>query len=250
MKTSYMKKISNICKKINWYCVFIILTTIVLLYLLFGRINTVKENNENMNVMENIFTNIYDTNEWGNNNNKDYNGSSGEGSQVSININTYVPFLKEFIQKNNIKSVVDLGCGDVRCGHLIYDDLNVTYTGYDTYKKLIEYNSTQYSQPKYTFIYLDFCNNKEDIINADMCILKDVLQHWSLDDIYTFLDYIIANKKFKYILLVNCCHQKVDNTEIKTGSFRPLSSDYLPLKKYNPKKVYKYHTKEVCLIEV
>ena len=245
-----MKNILYKKKKINWKYVFMIGITIVLLYVLFGRMNTVKENNENMNIMESVFTKIYDTNEWGNNNNKEYNGSSGEGSDVSVNINTYVPFLKEFIQKNNIKSVVDLGCGDVRCGHLIYDDLDVTYTGYDTYKKIIEYNSRQYSKPKYTFIHSDFCNKKDQIINADMCILKDVLQHWSLDNIYTFLDYIIANKKFKYILITNCCHQKADNTEIKTGSFRPLSSEYLPLKKYSPKKVYKYHTKEVCLIEL
>ena len=92
-----MKKIVH-TKKINWNYVLMLAITVALLYFLFGRMNVIKENNES--IMESIFTNIYDTNEWGNNNNKDYNGSSGEGSDVSVNINTYVPFVKEFIEKN------------------------------------------------------------------------------------------------------------------------------------------------------
>jgi hypothetical protein len=158
--------------------------------------------------------------------------------------------LKKVITDNNIKNVVDLGCGDFRCGKLIYDDLDVSYTGYDAYKKVIDYNSSQCALPKYSFIHLDFCNNKSSIINGDMCILKDVIQHWSLDNIYTFLDYLVENKKFKYILICNCCNQPRDNTNITNGDFRPLSCEYLPLKKYNPRKLYNYKSKEVCVIEV
>jgi len=36
-------------------------------------------------------------NSWGNNNNAEYNGSSGEGSAINYNENTYIPFLKKFI---------------------------------------------------------------------------------------------------------------------------------------------------------
>jgi hypothetical protein len=198
--------------------------------------------------MEKVFTEIYQNGIWGNNKNSEYDGSSGEGSDVSFNINTYVPFLKNFMKENNIKSVVDLGCGDFRCGPFIYDDLDVMYTGYDVYKKVVEYNSTQYASLKYTFKHLDFCNNKEHIINSDMCILKDVIQHWCLADIYTFLDYLVYSKKFKYILIVNCCNQQQDNTDIQNGGGRPLSCNFLPLKKYNPRKLYNYHTKEVSVI--
>ena len=201
--------------------------------------------------MEQIFTNIYETKVWGDNSDAEYNGSSGGGSNIDYNKNTYVPFLKKFIIDNNIKTVVDLGCGDFKCGKLIYDDLNIiSYTGYDTYKKVIDYNLTQYSLPKYTFTHLDFCNNKEKIIGGDLCILKDVIQHWSLESIYNFLDYLIETKKFKYILICNCCNQTQDNTTIANGGFRPLNCNYLPLKKYNTKKLYNYHTKEVSVIEV
>jgi hypothetical protein len=199
--------------------------------------------------MEQTFTNIYENKIWGCNGNSEYNGSSGGGSDVDYNEKTYVPFLKKFIKDNQIKNIVDLGCGDFKCGQIIYNDLDILYTGYDTYKKVVDYNSKNNSFPKYSFIHLDFCNHKENIINGDLCILKDVIQHWSLDDIYTCLDYFVEHKKFKYILICNCCKQTLDHTDIKNGEWRPLSCKYFPLKKYNPTKLYNYGSKEVSMIE-
>ncbi len=201
--------------------------------------------------MEKVFTDIYETEFWGTNNKKvsEYSGSSGYGSYISRNKNTYIPFLKKFLTDSKIKNVVDLGCGDFTCGQLIYDDLDILYTGYDAYKKLIEFNSKQYSKTKYTFLHLDFSKNKEQIIGGDICILKDVLQHWSLQEIYNLLDYLVESKKFKYILITNCCcYQIKDNTDIKNGEWRALSCDFLPLKKYNITKLYNYGTKEISVI--
>ena len=81
--------------------------------------------------MEQVFTYIYENNIWGNNLNSQYSGSSGDGSTIEFNKDTYVNFVQNFIKDYGIKSVVDLGCGDFRCGSLIYDELNVKYTGYD-----------------------------------------------------------------------------------------------------------------------
>ena len=200
-------------------------------------------------IMEDIFTNIYEKSVWGDNNNKEYNGTSGGGSDIDYNITTYIPFLKNFILDNNIQSVVDLGSGDFRCGPLIYDNLDVTYFGYDTYEKVVTYNSKNYLPPKYTFTHMDFFTKKEEIINGDLCILKDVLQHWNMEEIYTFLDYIIRTKKFKYILICNCCNQVQDNPS-NEGRSTPLSVKYLPLKKYNPVKLFNYNTKEVSVISI
>jgi len=199
--------------------------------------------------MDLIFTNVYETKLWGDNNNDLYNGSSGGGSFIEFNKYTYVPFLKKYILNNNIKNIVDLGCGDFKCGKLIYDDLDILYTGYDTYKKIIDYNLKQHSLPKYSFIYLDFYDKKESIINGDLCILKDVLQHWKMDEIYTFLDYLVENKLFKYILICNCCHQSEDNPN-NNNRITPLSSIFFPLKKYNPVKLYSYNGKEVSVISI
>jgi SAM-dependent methyltransferase len=200
--------------------------------------------------MESVFTFIYENNVWGNDRNQIYKGSSGAGSEIFFNKETYVPFLKDFIQKNEIKSVVDLGCGNFKCGPLIYDDLDIQYTGYDAYNKVIETNSKTMNNEKYNFIHLDFCNEKEKINGADLCILKDVVQHWRLSNIYTFMDYLVSSKKFKYILLCNCSNQTQNDTDICDGQWRPLSCDYLPLKKYNPIKLYQFRTKEVSLIKI
>jgi hypothetical protein len=202
------------------------------------------------NNMTSVFTHVYETNLWGNNLNINYNGSSGPGSDIDYNKNNYVPFLKKFIIDNNIKNIVDLGCGDFKCGNLIYNDLDISYIGYDTYKKIIDYNSTQYLLPKYSFFNLDFCNNKENIKTGDLCILKDVIQHWSLNNIYNFLDYLTENKKFKYILICNCCDQLEDDVDIIDGDCRGLSYNFFPLKKYNSKKIYTYNSKELSLIVV
>jgi hypothetical protein len=199
--------------------------------------------------METFFENVYENNEWGNNNNQYYKGSSGGGSGLNYNIDTYIPFLQNFIKDNKIKTIVDLGCGDFVCGKNIYDTLDdISYTGYDIYIKIIEYNLKLFTLPKYNFIYSDFYNNKETLKNADLCILKDVLQHWKIEEIYNFMDYIIESKKFKYILIINCCNQKSNDFNNENRS-SPLSIDYLPLKKYNPVKLYNYNTKEVSLIK-
>ena len=84
-----------------------------------------------------------------------------------------------------------------------------------------------------------------------MCILKDVIQHWPLKEIYLFLDYLTQSKKFKYILLINCCRQKDDNQDIgNIGDWRQLSCNFLPLKKYNAVKIDNYNTKEISIIKL
>jgi hypothetical protein len=199
--------------------------------------------------MQEVFTRIYETQLWGSNQNDHYKGSSGGGSEMQYNIDTYVPFMKKFIKEHNIKSVVDLGCGDFVCGRFIYEDLNVTYQGYDVYQKVIDYhNSSGYSPAKYSFECLDVYNEKEFIVDADLCILKDILQHWTITEIYTFLDYVTTHKKFKYIVMCNCSGQQRDDPEDSDNRSTALSIDYYPLKKYNPVKLYKYNTKEVSVI--
>jgi hypothetical protein len=195
----------------------------------------------------NTFTQIYETGAWGDNGNSEYRGSSGDGSFVEKN-KEYIEFLKDFITQKEIKTVTDLGCGDWKCGNLLYDDLEVVYNGYDAYGKLVEYNQRTFGNSKYSFVHLDFLNNIDAIQSADLCVIKDVLQHWPLNSIYSFLDTLVSSKKFKYILITNCSYQKSDNTDIQMGQFRPLSKDFLPLKKYNPVSLLTYESKDVLLI--
>ena len=197
--------------------------------------------------MEPFFTNIYENCCWGNDSNNCYNGNSGGGSEIEFNKDEYIPFLRNFIINHNIKTVIDLGCGDFKCGKLIYDDLDIKYTGYDTYKKIVEHHTIINPPIKYNFVHLDIFNNKEKIINGDLCILKDILQHWTCEEVYSFLDYLIKERKFQYIIISNCSNQKINNYPNYERS-TPLSANYYPLKKYNPKILLNYKTKEVSLI--
>ncbi len=194
------------------------------------------------------FTNIYETRRWGKDESDEFRGSSGKGSRVDQNINTYIPFLKKFINENNIKTISDLGCGTFYCGETLYDDLDIIYNGYDAYEKVVNYNANKYKTPKYNFKHIDVCADKEIIKGGDLCILKDILQHWEGKYIYELLDYFVETKKYKYILIINCCNQKTDDQELDKHSMRPLNCKYNPLKKYNATKIYKYSSKEVCLI--
>ena len=190
-----------------------------------------------------VFTEVYEKNIWGDNDNPNYEGSSGLGSDISHNKKTYIPFMQKFFKQYNIKSVVDLGCGDFRIGLLLYDKTNIDYTGYDAYKGVIDYNNDKFTKrPEFHFIHSDFTSkqDRKNIKNADLCIIKDVLQHLPNDTVINFLDYITKSNKFKYILVINSCISRYYKKDIKSGDFRPLSALKYPLKKYNAKIIYKW----------
>ena len=191
-----------------------------------------------------VFTKIYETCEWGDNNDTDYKGSSGGGSGILFN-EEYIKFLKQFIDTNNIKKVIDLGCGDWQSSHLIYLNTNIEYYGYDAYEKIIINNSKKYNQ--FIFKHLDILNNIDVIEDTgDLCILKDILQHWTSEEIKYFLDKLVK-KNFKHIIIVNGSKQEYDNQDTPHRS-RPLSIKYEPLKSYNFKVIFNYHDREVSLL--
>ena len=153
-----------------------------------------------------VFTEVYETHQWGDNDNPNYEGSSGLGSAIWYNKKTYIPFIHKFIKKYKIKSIVDLGCGDFRIGLLLYGKAQIDYTGYDAYKGVIDYNNDKFKKNhNFQFIHSDFTSVKErkNINTADLCIIKDVLQHLPNKTIIKFMDYIIKSHKFKYILLIS-----------------------------------------------
>lgn len=193
-----------------------------------------------------IFTDIYQREAWGKGQHQEFRGSPGPNSHLDYTIGSFIPFLRKLITVNNITSVVDLGCGLFEWSAPIYENLNVSYKGYDAYQDIIEYNKQKF--PEKEFFHGDILLQRKKLPKADLGILKDVLVHWSNEDITTLLDYLVKEKVYKYILLVNTCRQSKDDVDTKTGGFRDLSCDYLPLKKYPIQKIYTYINKEVSMI--
>lgn len=188
-----------------------------------------------MTTHENIFTSLYNNCTWGDNEDLQYKGSSGYGSTLTTLSGTFIPFINNFILLNNIKTVVDLGCGDFVCGEILYKDIpNLTYTGYDVYKNVINALSQKYKNTNYSFEYLDIFQNRENIKDSELYIIKDVFHHWSNKEIEEFLSFLVT-KKFKYILISNM--SDIDNfsiDDIETGMFRTMSARNSPLNKFNP----------------
>ena len=178
-------------------------------------------------------------------------GCSGTGSENDmINEKYYIPFLKYFINNNNIKSVVDLGCGTFNLGKSIYNDLNVHYTGYDVQKDVVKSNKTNFSRYRnshiksYNFEYINLSNEKciDSIVKADLCVIKDVLQHWSTDKVLEFLHSLLGKNKFKHILIINCYTADWRNKPFtgdrivpnkKSGNFEYLSFNNYPFNRFN-----------------
>ena len=155
-----------------------------------------------------IFSNIYKYNLWG--------FGSGTGS-LKFNNQKYIDFMNDFLKNHtDVSSIIDLGCGDWQL-HKHINLNNQQYLGIDIVEKVIKVNKKKYGKPKINFL----CNNflEDKIPNADLIIVKDVLQHLSDDNIKAFLNNI-KNVKYKYLLITNFNNHK--NKDIKTGQFRPL----------------------------
>ena len=197
----------------------------------------------NVDHLKEEFTKIYDENFWVN--------GSGSGSYIK-NTAEYNKYLINFIKDNNITTVTDIGCGDWQSSYLIYDNLeNIDYLGIDCVDSVIDRNIINH--PKYKFLSLNILNNLDKIRDSELFVIKDVLQHWKLKDIYTLLDFLTTQKKFRYILITNNGNQFSDNLELDhyIGIGRGLHSNYLPLKKYNAINFHDYfedENKHMCLI--
>lgn len=134
------------------------------------------------NSRQSVFTNIYDAKLWGCN--EQGEGCSGSGSRMD-QTDQYRLFLQRFLKKNQIQSVVDLGCGDWSFSQQI-DWSGVNYSGFDVVESVIEKNKKKFISPNIHFQVADGCFT--DLPNADLFLCKDVLQHLSNKDVQVLLE--------------------------------------------------------------
>lgn len=196
--------------------------------------------------VEKIFTEIYDTGYWGRN--SEGKGYSGLGSTVE-NAAPYMQFLENFMRANDIRSVVDIGCGDWTFSqHIKWGE--VTYVGFDVVKSVIEANQMKFSTDKIKFFHADIV--QAALPAADLLLCKDVLMHLTNQDVALFLQQI---GKYRHCLITNNVDRYTwssDNREIETGKFRPVDLTKPP---FNLKgvKILTYpcpgHVKQILYIQ-
>lgn len=191
------------------------------------------------------FDKVYENKIWGNG--EILGGSSGPGSDPKLN-KKYIQYLNDFIQQNNIKSIVDLGCGDWQIMRLINLN-NIQYYGYDTSKIIINNNNKKYKKENIHFIHNDL-DQEVNLKNADLLICKDVLQHLSYNNINKILSQL---DKFKYVFIIGNMQENTINEDIQDGGCRDLDIRKHPFNIKNtqhPKRLWTPERSDIALLEI
>lgn len=156
--------------------------------------------------------------------NSDWQGHSGPGSDPNYTIG-YRGFLETFIRSNNIKTVVDIGCGDWQFTKYINFD-GVNYLGLDVVDPVIMANQERYGGRNISFGRMP--EQLSEAPQAQLLIIKDVLQHLTEQNIRSFIEIVLP--KFQHCLLTNSYRriQTPVNTPIRDGGFRCLDLSASP----------------------
>ncbi|MFO7445840.1 MAG: hypothetical protein R6W90_05705 [Ignavibacteriaceae bacterium] len=173
-----------------------------------------------------IFEKIYKTNSW-----MDDESRSGSGSNLenTLNIRRELPLL---VKGLNIKSLVDIPCGDFYWMQKVNTDVN-SYTGADIVPELINNNQKLYGNEKRKFILLDL--TEDNLPAADLILCRDCLPHLSFKNIFSAIDRI--KKSGSGYLLTSTYINRELNRDIETGLFRPLNLQLPPFNFPEPLKL-------------
>ena len=123
------------------------------------------------------FRRIYHTKAWGDNGEPFFSGAGSRGQVAEL----YCDFVIQFIRENQVRSVVDLGCGDFFVGRRIVEATGICYTGLDVVPELIEHHKNMVEDPRANFLCVDI--TRESLPSADLCLIRQVLQHLSNPEI-------------------------------------------------------------------
>jgi hypothetical protein len=135
---------------------------------------------------KNIFTEIYENYGFGSLESRSGTGSTLEETKL---LRDKIKFV---INEKNIKSVVDIPCGDFNWMKEIVYNFE-SYIGGDIVDNAVISNNEKYGNSKIKFINFDLINDK--IPSSDLLIVRDVIGHLPLND---------GKKIIKNILMSNC----------------------------------------------
>ena len=156
-----------------------------------------------------IFNHIYNTGKW--------LKGSGPGSYPETT-ETYRAFLQDFIATREIRSVVDVGCGDWQFSQLIdWGDLD--YLGIDVSSSALD-EARRFATGRIRFAQGDA--RTMALPPADLLIMKDVLQHWTNAEIMALIPKL---GQFRYCLITNGIVEATMptlNLDKSAGSYRPI----------------------------
>lgn len=161
---------------------------------------------------EEKFTKIYRKNIWG-----DIESASGPGSNMEATkkIREELP---DLIKKMEVKSVLDIPCGDFTwMAHV--DVALENYIGADLVKEIVKKNIERYALPNRSFACLDL--TADPLPRTDMLLVRDCLVHFSYNDIWRAIENI--KRSGSTYLLTTTFLGTEKNTNIPTGDWRSIN---------------------------
>ena len=171
-----------------------------------------RERNRRLSAKE-VFTQIYRDNEWHGETDEFF---SGHGSRPAMAA-PYCEAVAEFIATQGIRSVVDLGCGDFRVAAGL-QRTRVRYVGVDIVDELVERNQVRYGSENISFLCRDIVT--DELPDADLCLVRQVLQHLSNEQILAVLA-----KTGKYRLVLITEHYPAPGVHVVANRDKPHGSD-------------------------
>ncbi len=141
---------------------------------------------------------------------------SGPGSHTDIYVSPYCKLIKTFLTEHpDVKHVVDFGCGDFNVASQFITD-SIDYTGVDIVEEMILSHQQKYASEHVRFVCRDIVD--DELPDGDMCLIRQVLQHLSNDEVSKVLAKL---KKYKYALITEHVTPKAEarvfNADIRTG---------------------------------
>lgn len=126
-------------------------------------------------------------------------------------LSAFISFVNQFIKKNKIKNILEIGCGNWKVTQLL--DLNgANYTGIDVVESVIVNNNKKHSSDTVKFKHCDIFGIEES--DFDLIICKDVLQYLPVGDISLIMNEIVHFKKAKHFIVTHE-HGETPNQKIK-----------------------------------
>jgi len=160
-----------------------------------------------------VFSAIYANNTWGG---EADTFCSGSGSQIEAS-RPYSEMVKKFVAEHEIKSVLDIGCGDFSVGQIIQVP-GVKYTGVDIVPELIARNAELFGSGSIWFKCLNVI--EDELPEADLVLVRQVLQHLSNDQIARVLEKL---KHYRYVMVTE--HYPASGINVVPNLDKPHGGD-------------------------
>lgn len=163
---------------------------------------------------------------------------SGSGSHDEKITRPYIELLSNLIKNNDISSIVDIGCGDFYIMQQVLQNCPEVdhYVGIDVVDGLVARNQEKFGTERIQFVALDASDDRVELPHAELCIVRQVLQH--LDN--AAISRVVTKlRSFRYVLVTEHIYEgegviynldKPANGDIRLSR---LSGVYLEKPPYN-----------------